>query len=186
MDDLVKQAMAKWPHVPDCRGWLGLDARGEWYMRDDRTQAQGPFPQGTGGTGVSSVAKGSRLLHDKLVAFIGRNYASDGAGQWYFQNGPQRVYVELACAPWVWRLNPQGGVSSHTGLPASVLRCLCDEAGHLYWETDLGLGLVHTMDMVDAVDWMAERGLACEEVRVLDLPTRFGFVLSPAAAGLAA
>lgn len=38
MDDLVRQAMAKWPHVPDCHGWLGLDSRGQWYMRDDRVQ----------------------------------------------------------------------------------------------------------------------------------------------------
>lgn len=28
MDDIVKQAMVKWPNVPDCYGWLGLDARG--------------------------------------------------------------------------------------------------------------------------------------------------------------
>ena len=39
MDDIVKQALAKWPNVPHCYGWLGLDARGNWYMRDDRTQA---------------------------------------------------------------------------------------------------------------------------------------------------
>ena len=43
MDDIVKQAMAKWPTVPDCYGWLGLDARGNWYMRDDRAQACGNF-----------------------------------------------------------------------------------------------------------------------------------------------
>ena len=43
MDDLVLQAMAKWPNVPDCYGWLGLDARGDWYMRDDQTQALGAF-----------------------------------------------------------------------------------------------------------------------------------------------
>jgi hypothetical protein len=30
MDDIVKQAMAKWPNVPACHGWLGLDARGHW------------------------------------------------------------------------------------------------------------------------------------------------------------
>ncbi|MFB0914815.1 MAG: DUF2946 family protein, partial [Burkholderiaceae bacterium] len=29
MDDLVKQAMAKWPNVPNCFGWLGLSARGD-------------------------------------------------------------------------------------------------------------------------------------------------------------
>ncbi|MEG1326098.1 MAG: DUF2946 family protein, partial [Janthinobacterium sp.] len=34
MDDLVKQALAKWPNVPHCYGWLGLDARGHWRMRD--------------------------------------------------------------------------------------------------------------------------------------------------------
>ena len=28
MDDIVKQAMAKWPNVPHCYGWLALDARG--------------------------------------------------------------------------------------------------------------------------------------------------------------
>ena len=43
MDDIVKQALAKWPNVPDCYGWLGLDARGNWYMRDDAAQAAGPF-----------------------------------------------------------------------------------------------------------------------------------------------
>ena len=42
MDDIVKAALKKWPNVPDCYGWLALDARGDWYMRDDRTQAAGP------------------------------------------------------------------------------------------------------------------------------------------------
>ncbi len=28
MDDIVKAAIAKWPNVPNCFGWLGLDARG--------------------------------------------------------------------------------------------------------------------------------------------------------------
>ncbi|MBC7705360.1 MAG: DUF2946 family protein, partial [Rhodoferax sp.] len=47
MDDIVKQALVKWPNVPHCYGWLGLDARGNWYMRDDRTQALGTFADGT-------------------------------------------------------------------------------------------------------------------------------------------
>ncbi len=45
MDDIVRQAIAKWPNVPDCYGWLGLDARGRWFMRDDAVQAQGSFPR---------------------------------------------------------------------------------------------------------------------------------------------
>jgi hypothetical protein len=51
--------------VPHCYGWLALDARGDWYMRDDRVRAAGPFPK----------VKGSRIVHDKLLEFIGRNYA---------------------------------------------------------------------------------------------------------------
>ena len=50
-----------------------------------------PFPQ----------VKGSRILHDKLREFIHRNYAADERGAWFFQNGPQRVYVELEAAPFV-------------------------------------------------------------------------------------
>ena len=171
MDDIVRQALAKWPHVPHCYGWLGLDARGDWYMRDDRVQAQGPFVQ----------AKGSRLQHEKLIDFIGRNYEADARGCWYFQNGPQRVYVELLVAPWVWRIQPDSGVRSHTGQPAQVLASCLDELGRLYLHTDLGLGLVHTLDMalaaeaVEAGDWVPESVLAAA------LPARFGFVLSPQA-----
>ena len=51
MDEIVKAALKKWPNVPACRGWLALDARGNWYMRDDRVQAAGPFPR----------VKGSRI-----------------------------------------------------------------------------------------------------------------------------
>src|SRR4051812_7434345 len=98
MDDLVRQALAKWPNVPVVRGWLGLDARGEWFLRDERVQAAGPFP----------AVKGSPIAPGPLRDFIGRNYACDADGGWYFQNGPQRVYVELDAAPWVWRLTPAG------------------------------------------------------------------------------
>jgi hypothetical protein len=33
------------------------------------------------------------------VNFIQRNYDHDAQGQWFFQNGPQRVYVELEATP---------------------------------------------------------------------------------------
>ena len=72
MDDIVAAALKKWPNVPHCYGWLALDARGDWYMRDDRIQAAGPFPR----------VKGSRIDHDKLREFIARNYASDDREVW--------------------------------------------------------------------------------------------------------
>lgn len=171
MDDIVRQAMAKWPNVPDCFGWLGLDARGGWYMRDDRVQAQGPF----------AAAKGSLLKHEKLVEFIHRNYDHDGQGRWYFQNGPQRVYVELEVAPWVWRIQDDGAVVSHTGRPAQVQASVLDEHGRLYLATDLGLGLVHSLDMDLAARAVESGAWVPQEMREGELPRRFGFVQSPAA-----
>jgi hypothetical protein len=173
MDDIVRQAMAKWPNVPDCFGWLGLDARGNWYMRDERSQAVGPFACGL------AAAKGSRLEHDKLIAFIARNYASDVQGRWYFQNGPQRVYVELEAAPWVWRIGVQGSVFSHTGEQTNALQALVDEQGWLYLTTPLGLGLVHTQDMEGAANAIEQGRWPLHEVLRADLAQRYGYVLSP-------
>ncbi|MDR7306814.1 DUF2946 family protein [Rhodoferax saidenbachensis] len=175
MDDIVKQAMAKWPNVPHCYGWLGLDARGNWYMRDDGAQASGAFSSGRPG------AKGSLLQHEKLIDFIQRNYAADTAGQWFFQNGPQRVYVELEATPWVWRVADSLEVAAHSGAPVQVLGALLDEHGWLYLRTALGLGLVHTQDMENAARAL-ETGLwALEDVARVDLPGRFGYVTSPTA-----
>ena len=169
MDDLVLQAMAKWPNVPDCYGWLGLDARGDWYMRDDQAQALGTFTH----------SKGSRLAHEKLIDFIGRNYASDEQGQWFFQNGPQRVYVELEATPWIWRLQPDGSIHSHTGTSVRMQRCIVDEHGRLYLDTEQGFGLVHTQDVLQAADFI-EAGLwVPQEMHMRELPQRFGYVRSP-------
>jgi hypothetical protein len=174
MDDIVKAALKKWPNVPACHGWLALDARGDWYMRDDRTQAAGPFPQ----------VKGSRILHDKLREFIHRNYAADERGAWFFQNGPQRVYVELEVAPWVWRLSDGAtapALRSHSGRGAIFRSAWLDEHGRLFLDTDLGLGLVHTLDMGLAAE-AVEHGLwQPQELPFEELPGRFGYRLSPGA-----
>lgn len=171
MDDIVRQALAKWPRVPDCYGWLGLDARGRWYLRDEATQAAGPFAR----------SKGALLQHAQLIAFIARNYEPDARGQWFFQNGPQRVYVELTLTPWVWRLQDDFSVVSHTGRSALVRDCLVDTQGRVYLDADIGVGLVHTLDMalaaeaIDAGHWRPRQVLAEE------LPVRRGYILSPCA-----
>ena len=177
MDDLVKQAMAKWPNVPNCYGWLGLSARGDWYMRDDAAQAAGPFM----GNGASATSKGSRLQHEKLIAFIARNYASDERGQWYFQNGPQRVFVELEATPLIARLLPDNSVVAHTGGPLNVQRCLIDEIGHLYLDCNEGLARLHTQDVAGALP-LVEQGLwVPQEAVAAQLPTRFEYCVSPLA-----
>ena len=169
MDDIVKAAMAKWPAVPHCYGWLGLDARGDWYMRDEPTQAAGAFPR----------PKGSRIEHDKLREFIERNYMCDDSGAWFFQNGPQRVYVELEAAPWIWRLGAHDSVASHSGRTAVTRACVLDEQGRLYLDTDIGFGLVHTLDMEQAADAVERKLWTPQELASQALPQRFGFVRSP-------
>ncbi len=177
MDAIVEAALRKWPNVPHCFGWLALDARGDWYMRDDRIRAAGPFPQ----------VKGSRIVHDKLREFIARNHGHDDRGQWFFQNGPQRVYLELEAAPFVWRLEPSGDgeprIVSHTGRQARRRvgdAVWLDETGRLFVDTDLGFGLVHSMDMAIAAD-AVEAGLwQPQPMRFADMPARFGYRLVPA------
>ena len=174
MDDLVAAALVKWPNVPHCHGWLGLDGRGNWYLRDERAQKAGTFP----------AVKGSLIEHQRLREFIERNYASDAAGCWYFQNGPQRVYVDLEAAPWVWRLAPglagcAPSIESHTGRTATFQTAWLDEHGRLFLATDIGFGLVHSLDMELAAGAVEAGRWTPAPAASASLPERFGYRLSP-------
>ena len=103
MDEIVLQALAKWPNVPHCYGWLALDARGHWRMRDEQAQKH--------------RLPGERIHHTALINFINRNYTSDAEGRWYFQNGPQRVYTSLEATPFIARTDPEHGYMLQTGEP---------------------------------------------------------------------
>lgn len=173
MDDIVQQAMAKWPHVPDCYGWLGLDARGNWYMRDEKTQLLGHFNAKVPG------CKGAELRHEKLVEFIGRNYAADSCGRWFFQNGPQRVFVELQATPLIWRLQPDSTVHDHIGRLAQVESCWLDEFGLLYLNCDLGFGMLHSQDMLQAAQLLEQGTWQAQDALCAQLPQQFGYVTSP-------
>src|SRR5256885_4706369 len=85
MDDIVKQAMAKWPHVPACSGWLGLDERGRWYLRDEEAQACGAFDSGIPG------AKGAEVRNEKLADFIARNYLAEPDGRRFLDRKSTRL-----------------------------------------------------------------------------------------------
>jgi hypothetical protein len=180
MDDIVRAALKKWPHVPACVGWLALDARGNWYMRDERVQHAGPFP----------AVKGSRIEHEMLRAFIERNYDRAPTGDWFFQNGPQRVYVELEAAPWVWRLSRREegdevpAVATHTGLDAVVTSAWLDESDRLFLDTDRGFGLVHSLDVGIAADAIEAGRWPLDRMAFDQMPSRFGYRLSPQAAGV--
>ncbi|MFM7657795.1 MAG: DUF2946 family protein [Burkholderiaceae bacterium] len=133
MDEIVRQALAKWPNVPDCYGWLALDARGMFRMRDAAAQAAG--------------ARGDIIRHSALLSFIHRNYQKNTDGAWYFQNGPQRVYVQLEQTPFVARSDPAHGFVAHDGNPLSPLESI--------WITQEGrliLGAGERIAMIDDRD----------------------------------
>jgi hypothetical protein len=130
MDDIVKQAIAKWPNVPHCYGWLTLDARGNWRMRDERSQAL--------------ALPGDRIANPALLGFINRNYTHDERGRWYFQNGPQRVYVSLEATPYIAHTDPAHGFVLHTGEPLDDI----EDA----WLTDGGQLLLKSEETVALVD----------------------------------
>ena len=130
MDEIVKKAMAKWPDVPHCYGWLMLDARGAWRMRTEAAQAAGE--------------PGDKIAHVALLAFINRNYTQDAQGRWYFQNGPQRVYVNLESTPYVAHTNGENAFVLHTEEALTNI----DAA----WFTDHGQLILQSGDKIAQVD----------------------------------
>jgi hypothetical protein len=128
MDEIVVRGMAKWPNVPSVYGWLALDRRGSWLI------------------------KGERVGNALVSEFIGRNYARDERGCWFFQNGPQRVFVDLAYAPVVYRVAGPGGtplaLETHHGKPVAGLSgAWLDEQGSLLLASEHGIGTVHDRDL---------------------------------------
>jgi hypothetical protein len=58
-------------------------------------------------------------------------------------------------------------------------RCIVDEHGRLYLDTEQGFGLVHTQDVVFAAD-LIESGLwVPQQFTTRELPQQFGYVRSP-------
>ncbi len=128
MDELVLRGMAKWPNVPAVYGWLSLDRRGQWRI------------------------KGERISNPLVTEFIGRNYARDERGCWYFQNGPQRVFVILDYTPRVYRIvSPDRAplaIEANTGGPVSTVSgAWIDETGAALLATEHGIGAVHDRDL---------------------------------------
>ncbi|WP_281776581.1 DUF2946 family protein [Polynucleobacter sp. KF022] len=121
MDDQVLRSLMKWPNVPDCFGWLALDRRGQWRMRDEFTQ-QNQLP-------------GQVIQHAALNDFIARNYACDELGRYFFQNGPQRVFITLTATPWIVRIIPnEHGLALLTQCNSAITpdSALSDENGNIY------------------------------------------------------
>lgn len=195
MDDIVRQAIAKWPNVPHCYGWLSLDARGNWRMRDERAQTLG--------------LRGDRIANPALLGFINRNYACDDQGRWYFQNGPQRVYVNLEATPYIARTDPAHGFVLHTEESLiGIDNIWLTDAGHLLLRDGEKIAQLDDRDMAqclsrlritninttdeDLLAWLEQRGgigpltfdhggkrIAVRHIEQDAMPVHFGFVPKP-------
>jgi len=164
MDEIVTRSMLKWPNVPAVYGWLSLDRRGNWMIK-------------------TVAARFERIGNPAVHAFIGRNYACDREGRWFFQNGPQRVFVSLEYTPWVYRLDDTGtGFLAHTGAAPHLLEAaFLDETGALLLQTELGVGVVLDRDLSAVLERLTdERGRSPEpllEVLARDAATRGKLIL---------
>ncbi len=141
IDELVRQAMARWPNVPAVHGWLRLDRRGRWMLVD----------RGVPGFDEARDGAGSEITSPPIVDFIGRNYGPDERGRWHWQNGPQRVFVDLELAPLLYRVMgeaPTRSLVTHTGWPVERIgRAAIDAAGNLWLATEHGPGCVDDRDL---------------------------------------
>ena len=141
MDEIVFRAMAKWPKVPAVFGWLSLDRRGRWRLQ------------------------GEPLTHPATLRFINRNYAGDERGRWYFQNGPQRVFVALDYTPFVLSLDGCAHLQTHNGMRVRSLRAAAlDEEGNLLLLCEHGPGVLDDRDLLAASEGFIDgRGCPCSD-----------------------
>jgi len=153
MDDVVVRSLAKWPNVPAVYGWLELDRRGNWRI------------------------KGEKIANAALREFIARNYEADAQGRWYFQNGPQRVYVALAYTPLVVHYEGEQ-LFDHCGRPFGPGQAFQDEEGSVLVQGDNRIALLDDRDLERFAD-QAERLPLLPRAQI---PARFGFVSNPQAA----
>lgn len=127
MDEQVLRGIAKWPNVPAVYGWLALDRRGDWRLR------------------------GETITNPTVVAFVNRNYESDAEGRWFFQNGPQRVYVSLEATPFIYRVVSGAGaplvLETHTGAGVASVHAWLADKGDLVLESEGRVGVVDDRDL---------------------------------------
>jgi hypothetical protein len=147
MDNSVIRAMARWPNVPAVFGWLSLDRRGRWCLR------------------------GEPVSHRGAIEFMNRNYGHTGDGRWYFQNGPQRVFVDLDSTPWIYTLDGSRQLADHTGNPLEELRgAWLDEDGNLLLLGERGIGLLCDRDLQTISDsFCFSDDVICDEESILRL-----------------
>jgi len=130
----MSDALPPWPQVPACYGWLSLDARGNWRLKDEAVD------------------------HPGLIAFLNTHYACDDEGCWLVNNGPQRVFVKLERAPLIVRLHPGQRPLAHTGRQVEPRGdVLIDALGRPHFDTDSGPASIDDRDLASFLDELTLR-----------------------------
>ena len=151
MDEIVARSLAKWPNVPAVYGWLELDRRGCWRI------------------------KGERITNRAFQEFIARNYAHDDRGRWFFQNGPQRVYVSLAYTPFVVHYEGEK-LFDQCGREIEALETYLDDEGSVLISSRASVALLDDRDLAR----FADVGERLPRLAKSEIPSRFGYVAEPA------
>ena len=144
MDESVLRAMAKWPDVPAVCGWLALDRRGNWLIKRET------------------------IGNEAVNAFINRNYTHDAQGRWYFQNGPQRVFVNLESTPHVAHTDGTNAFVLQTGdVLTTIDGAWFTEQGQLILKSGEFLAQVDDRDLVECLPMLRMDGDTLDDVRLL-------------------
>ena len=100
---------------------------------------------------------------------------SDALGRWYFQNGPQRVFVALAYTPLVVHFEADA-LFDHCGRPFQPEQEFLDDEGSVLMLGKWGIGLLDDRDLAA----YADRAQGLPGIARQAVPERFGFVADPA------
>jgi hypothetical protein len=147
----------KWPNVPDVYNWLELDNRGNWCIKNEK------------------------ISHKGLIKFINDHYSSDDKGRWFFQNGPQRVFVKLHSTPFILSIALNNDVIYFKTQTNQVIQQIeqfwLDNNGRLLLSWGQYLGLLSDRDLLMMSDYIvpvnANGQQEFDQISDLDIPSSF-------------
>ena len=147
----------KWPNVPDVYNWLELDNRGNWCIKNEK------------------------ISHKGLIKFINDHYSSDDKGRWFFQNGPQRVFVKLHSTPFILSISLNDDVIYFKTQTNQVIQQIeqfwLDNNGRLLLSWGQYLGLLSDRDLSMMSDYIvpvnANGQQEFDQISDLDIPSSF-------------
>ena len=141
-------------------GWLALNRRGQWLLRNPVAQDFEPI--------------GNAALRE----FIARNYSCDARGRWFFQNGPQQVFVRLAYTPLVVRTHDASFVD-HCGRAFKSDGAMLDDEGSVLLQSEDRVALLDDRDLAGFADGCGSSIERLPRIARRAVPQRFAFVPDP-------